>query len=170
MLVIAIIQHTPVWVWILFIYLLSRGIKALKTREVPVGKLFLIPVLFLLWAIHGVFTETHWTLAALGVMLAGLLSGCLLGAMLGRRNRPTTQSSQPGTIIRPGSVLPLIFMVVAFIAKYVLSVSVILQPALIDSLTFNLAHGLISGLTAGVFWGNMLVAFIPWYRSRIKPA
>lgn len=83
---------------------------------------------------------------------------------------PTTQSSQPGKIIRPGSVLPLIFMVVAFIAKYVLSVSVVLQPMLMESLTFNLTHGLISGLTAGVFWGNMLVVFIPWYRSRIKPA
>jgi hypothetical protein len=41
-----------------------------------------------------------------------------------------------------------------------------LQPELIDSLSFNLAYGAVSGASAGVFWGNMLVVFIPWYRAR----
>lgn len=166
MMVISVLEHTPVWVWILFIYLLTRGVKALKTREVPVSRLFFIPVVFLLWGIYGVFHETHWTLAAFSALVIGLLLGGVIGAVLGRSNTPAALSAQPGMIIRPGSVLPLIFMVTAFIAKYVLTVAVIFQPSLIDSLNFNLLHGGISGLSAGVFWGNMLIAIIPWYRAR----
>ncbi|MEG3129983.1 DUF6622 family protein [Pantoea cypripedii] len=168
MMVISVLEHTPVWVWVLFIYLLSRGVKALKTREVAVSRLLIIPVVFLLWGIYGVFQETHWTLAALSALVVGLLLGGVIGALLGRRNHPIAISSQPGMIIRPGSVLPLIFMVAAFIAKYVLTVAVIFQPLLIDSLNFNLLHGGISGLSAGVFWGNMLIAVIPWYRQRAQ--
>lgn len=166
MMVLSVLEHTPIWVWVLFVYLLTRGVKALKTREVPVSRLFFIPVLFLLWGVAGVIQETHWQAFSLCAMAVGLLLGGLGGALAGRAKRPLPPSTQPGMLVRPGSPVPLIFMIVAFSAKYVLSVAIILQPELIDSLSFNLAYGAVSGASAGVFWGNMLVVFIPWYRAR----
>lgn len=161
-----LVQHTPVWVWILFIYLILRGLKALHTREVAVQKLFYIPLLFLIWGIYGVFRETTWLAYTVSAMLAGVLVGGALGAMLSRATAKPLASSQRDTILRPGSPLPLIFMLLAFIAKYALSVVVVLHPDLIASLQFNLIHGAISGLTIGIFWGSMLVYFIPWYQRR----
>ncbi|KJV34177.1 hypothetical protein VH86_04545 [Pantoea sp. BL1] len=57
-------------------------------------------------------------------------------------------------------------MLLGFAAKYTLSVSVALHSELIASLSFNLIHGAISGISAGIFWGSMLIYFIPWYRQR----
>jgi hypothetical protein len=165
---IGLIRHTPIWVWVLFIYLILRGIKALQTREVTVQKLFYIPVIFLVWGVYGVFRETTWMAFTLLALIIGLLFGGIIGAMLSHATGKPTPSGNCNTIIRPGSVLPLIFMLLAFAAKYTLSVSVALHPKLIDSLSFNLIHGAISGLSAGIFWGSMLVYFIPWYRQRNK--
>ncbi|WP_237448744.1 MULTISPECIES: DUF6622 family protein [unclassified Pantoea] len=162
---IELLRHTPTWVWILLVYLIFRGIKALQTREVAVQKLFYIPVLFLVWGFYGVFRETTWVAYTLFSMIIGLLIGGIIGAMLSHATGKPISSENHGMIIRPGSALPLIFMLLAFAAKYTLSVSVALHPELIASLSFNLIHGAISGVTAGIFWGSMLVYFIPWYRQ-----
>ncbi|MGK3124232.1 DUF6622 family protein [Candidatus Pantoea formicae] len=163
-----LIQHTPVWVWVLFIYLIFRGLKALHTREVAVQKLFYIPLLFLIWGLFGVFRETTWLAYTLLAMIAGVLVGGATGALLSRATAKPLASGNRDTITRPGSVLPLIFMLLAFVIKYTLSVAVVIHPELTASLQFNLLHGALSGLTIGIFWGSMLVYFIPWYHHRKK--
>ncbi|WP_244427611.1 hypothetical protein [Bartonella queenslandensis] len=45
-----ILTGTPLWAWILLIFLIARGIIALKDRETKVYRLFLLPLVFLFWA------------------------------------------------------------------------------------------------------------------------
>lgn len=45
-----ILTGTPLWVWILLIFLITMGIGALKDREMGVNRLFLLPLIFLFWA------------------------------------------------------------------------------------------------------------------------
>ncbi|ENT5053542.1 hypothetical protein [Salmonella enterica] len=52
------LKDTPVWVWILLAFLLRRGFAALYDREMTTGRLFFLPVLFLVWGAYGVITET----------------------------------------------------------------------------------------------------------------
>src|SRR5690242_10234175 len=47
-----IIQGTPAWVWIVFIYLVVVGISACKTRLVSVWQLSIAPSIFMLWSIY----------------------------------------------------------------------------------------------------------------------
>lgn len=50
--VVAMLVHTPVWVYVLLVFLLFRGIKARVPATVTLEKLALIPALFL----FGIFT------------------------------------------------------------------------------------------------------------------
>ncbi|WP_326929150.1 hypothetical protein [Citrobacter sp. RHBSTW-00671] len=45
--VVAMLVHTPVWVYVLLVFLLFRGIKARIPATVTLEKLALIPALFL---------------------------------------------------------------------------------------------------------------------------
>ncbi|WP_338049386.1 DUF6622 family protein [Photorhabdus heterorhabditis] len=54
-----IIKDTPIWVWILFAFLIRRGISALYDREMRIDRLFLLPIVFLVWGIYNVIYETR---------------------------------------------------------------------------------------------------------------
>lgn len=73
------LRDTPVWVWILQAFLLRRGFAALYDREMTTGQLFFLPVLFLVWGVYGVITETALAGASFTMMTAGLLAGTALG-------------------------------------------------------------------------------------------
>ena len=53
MLVFDILSHTPVWVWVLFAYLVSRGVVALREREMQPGRALIVPIVFLVWGLAG---------------------------------------------------------------------------------------------------------------------
>lgn len=49
---IGVVTHTPVWVWVLFIFLISRGLKARRPATVTLERLAIIPAIFLIWDIY----------------------------------------------------------------------------------------------------------------------
>lgn len=59
-------------------------------------------------------------------------------------------------IIRPGTPLTLIFILIAFVIKFTLIVFLHVKPDLKHAFDFNLLFGLLNGFTAGVFWGGTL--------------
>jgi len=68
------LQGTPWWVYVLFFYLLSLGIKALKPRVISLKKPFLLPGVFLVWSLWNLnnnfgldFTKWMLWLAALSI-------------------------------------------------------------------------------------------------------
>lgn len=73
------IKDAPVWVWILLVFLIQRGINALSDREMRIERLFLLPLLFLVWGVYSVIHETANTGIALAVMLVGLIIGMAAG-------------------------------------------------------------------------------------------
>ncbi|HGB6406054.1 TPA: hypothetical protein ACIVZW_004561 [Salmonella enterica subsp. enterica serovar Oranienburg] len=78
------LRDTPVWVWILLAFLLRRGFAALYDREMTTGRLFFLPVIFLVWGTYSVLTETALAGASLTMMAVGLLAGTALGYSLWR--------------------------------------------------------------------------------------
>jgi hypothetical protein len=69
-----ILSGTPVWVWALLAFLVSRGMKALKGGTVPLSKLAIVPAVFAGWGILHLLREpgAHWH-AGLG-WIAGAMS------------------------------------------------------------------------------------------------
>lgn len=157
-------KHTPVWVWILLAFLLRRGFVALYDREMTTGRLFFLPVLFLIWGGYGMITETERAGLSLSMMIAGILAGASLGYWMWRSQPPLRDSVSPGRVIRAGTPMTLGLIVVAFCTKFILTSAIYLQPELAASVSFCILMGGITGLIDGVFWGGTLRIFIPWYR------
>jgi hypothetical protein len=80
--IIGILTHTPVWVWVLFIFLISRGIKARKPAIVTLEKLAIIPAIFLVWDIYDLVIYRQLTLTTVALWIAGIVAGAALGFML----------------------------------------------------------------------------------------
>ncbi len=48
---IEIVVGTPAWVWVLFVFLMANGIRALNDRVIEIKSLFIMPLVFLLWGV-----------------------------------------------------------------------------------------------------------------------
>ncbi len=160
------LKDTPVWVWILLAFLLRRGFAALYDREMTTGRLFFLPVLFLVWGAYGVITETKLAGVSLTMMAAGLFAGTALGYKLWSSQPPLRNSDNPGMIIRAGTPLTLGLIVIAFCMKFILTTAIYMQPGLGASASFCMLFGGMTGLVDGVFWGGTLRLFIPYYSKR----
>ncbi|WP_074373285.1 DUF6622 family protein [Vibrio spartinae] len=156
MTVLSILEGTPMWVWILFVFLLLRGVIALHDREMEIKRLFLLPVVFLFWGGAGVVNELHFPNIGLVCSAIGLLSGGAVGWMLWRRTPRLKFITGTALVIRPGTTLTLIFILIAFLTKFVLTACLSIFPEYSLSLNFNLIYGFLCGVIDGVFWGGTL--------------
>ena len=161
-----LVKNTPIWVWVLLISLLCRGIIALFDREMRPGRIFLLPVLFLIWGIYSVVHETYCPSLSLIMMLAGTLVGAVAGWMMWWSQPPLRRSATPGLVVRSGTPLTLGIIIVAFSLKFILTSVPYLRPELGETRAFCIIFGLLTGFVDGIFWGGTLRLFVPWYRKR----
>nr|WP_320144141.1 DUF6622 family protein [uncultured Cohaesibacter sp.] len=162
----SILSHTPIWVWILLAYLLLRGIKALQPRETRPSRVLVLPVIFFVWALFGIFGElTDWP-TALIAFAVGLAIGFAGGWANATRLPVATLDRATGLMWRPGSATTLVLVIVAFVAKYVLSVLLAVQPHLGAEVMFAALFGGVSGLADGAFWGGTALHFRRAFASR----
>jgi hypothetical protein len=156
MLLIGVIKGTPAWVWILFVFLMLRGIKALSDREMEVKRLFLLPLVFLFWGGYSVINELHFPLWGLASMLVGLIVGFGIGWIIWRSGPRLKQKVGTNLIVRAGTPLTLIFIIIAFGVKYILVAMLSIHSKLAISFDYNLIFGFLSGVIDGIFWGGTL--------------
>ncbi|WP_416775830.1 DUF6622 family protein [Xenorhabdus budapestensis] len=166
--ILMVIKNTPIWVWLLFIFLVFRGIKALDNREMHPNRLFLLPILFFIWAVYSVLHETVFQVFALLSLIVGILAGIAIGWKLWNSQPRLRQKPESDLIIRQGTPLTLIVILIIFCVKFILSVTIAIYPPLMHFLSFNLLFGFASGLSDGIFWGGTLNLYIPYYKNKQK--
>lgn len=162
MTIFGIISHTPFWVWILFIFLILRGYAALSAREMNISQLFILPLLFLIWGVWGLKEEFNFNVASLMGMSIGLAFGTLAGWQLWKNQPRLKNKPYSEKIIRAGTPLTLIFIIIAFASKYCLLVWLSLHPETHHATQFSALFGVMTGLVDGVFWGGTLNLFFAW--------
>lgn len=61
------VEGTPIWVWVLLVYLIVRGVKATKAGTTRFWRLLIIPLLFTTIGLYGLITTLklrgqicHW--------------------------------------------------------------------------------------------------------------
>lgn len=160
-----VVTHTPVWVWVLFIFLISRGIKARKPAIVTLEKLAIIPAIFLIWDIYDLVVFRKLTVATCTLWIAGLLAGAALGYLLVKQVN-TTRAAQPRSIYRQADYSALPFMLLAFGVKYVLGVMTAVSPETLQQPGMS-AFAIVSG---GVFAGVFLGKFTRYVRVYLSAA
>jgi len=158
MLVFEILSHTPVWVWVLFAFLVSRGAVALREREIQPGRALVVPIVFLVWGLAGLI-ESRGLGFDLALFVVGLAAGVFGGRALGILTPPPRLSPAAGTIILPGSPIPFALIIVSFAVKYVAAVALALNAGSPAHAEIASASALVGGLFAGLFWGRTLTQF-----------
>ncbi|HBE9077974.1 hypothetical protein [Serratia fonticola] len=153
--VYAVVTKTPVWVYVLFIFLLMRGIKARKPATVSLEKLAIVPAIFLLWDIYDLVAHHQLTVSSLLMWCSGLVIGAFIGYRLVNPAQITV-ASEMRSINRPAdySVLPL--MMVAFVIKYILGVIGSVSPETLQQPSGHAVAIVSGGLFAGLFVGKFI--------------
>ena len=158
-----IISHTPVYVWALLAFLIYRGVMAAKDRELPLAKLFIIPVVMLVISLtsmngHGLLGAGVW-----GVWLAGMLAAVLLTWAAGGGGMVVNRDA--GTIALRGSWMPLLLMIAIFVTKYTVAVVSAMHPEMQRQLLFVVAVNGLFGVFNGVFIGRLLRCVAAYMRQ-----
>lgn len=155
------IVGTPTWVWVLFVYLLSIGIKAIKTQIASIPRLFLMPVVFIVVNSNrflfssGVFEKTREGISAVSIFndetallfilftILGILIGYYVMSRVGFEVYKPTQESKikstielvtKSTVKIPGSYYILVFIIFVFSIRYVFGFLHAVNPTLDDQL------------------------------------
>jgi hypothetical protein len=155
-LIFQVLAHTPWWVFLLFAFLVSRGVRAFNPAEVRLSQLALLPAVFIVWGLAGLYQRYGLDVAALALWLVAAAIGAAIGLAI-LRKAPLKADRARGIVYRPAdfTVLPLIL--VAFLAKYSLAVMAAMSPDLAASAGFRVADIGVSGLFAGIFVGKFAI-------------
>ena len=149
-----IFTRTPLYVWAILAFLIVRGVIALRTREVAMNKLFIIPVVMAVLSLVDVAAKFGLGGPGFAVWLAtALVTVALLARFAGARVAP---SARPGHVIVRGSAFPLILMMAVFVTKYASSVAVAVQPQLRADAGFTSVVCVLFGLFTGCFVGRLV--------------
>ncbi len=148
---LAVLQHTPLWVWPLLATLLWLGVRQTFVRTVTLRRATLLPVSMLalsLWGVVSVFASGEALAAwALGGLAAATWT-LRLGSPPGVRWSATERIFQ-----MPGSWVPLTLILGIFCTRFGVGMSLAQHPELRHATGFavgtSLAYGVFSGLFAG---------------------
>lgn len=143
---LAVLTHTPSWVFVLFIVLLVLGYQQSRDRTVGRIRLLLLPVAMLGWSFYGVASSF-----GLGLLscLAWALGVGTVTSLLSQRLKSSVRPGPAGSFHVKGSWWPLGLMMAIFSIKFVTgyalarNLSIAFQPWFIGAASLSL--GILSG-------------------------
>lgn len=149
-----IVRGTPIWVWALFGYLLFRGVRALKPREVSVKNLYMLPMIFMTLGIYRLAKRIQAPYDIL-IWAAALFFGILFGWLL--VSRISIKSDKQKKIISlPGGPGLLVMVLIFFSIKYFFGYRYKTTPDAESLLWLHICNFLASGLITGIVLGRIL--------------
>src|SRR3954454_23505295 len=116
---IAILTNTPPWVFALLALLIWQGCTALRPRSQPLPRLLIVPAVFFLMGLSRLLLGGK----SIDLQLVWVASAALFAALaLYTGPRSVTIDAEPGRILRPGSVLPVVPNITVFLLQYAVAV------------------------------------------------
>jgi hypothetical protein len=147
--------EAPSWVYVLLVYLVITGIKALKTHIVSLQKLFILPFIFSVLSISSLMTDLKLSGLNIGIWLLTSLMGILTGWTFVKRLEIQVDKKQR-LIEMQGTCFPLAIMLIIFASKYYFGYQLAVKPFLSEDVTFQFGMVSISGLCVGLLLGRLL--------------
>jgi hypothetical protein len=149
----SILQHTPLWVWVLFCVLIALGITQTRTREVSTARATILPILMIALSLSGVLSAFSQVPLACGAWVAGFFSSLkLAGEVMAVRG--ASWSPQTRQFRVPGSFVPVTLILGLFMTKYVAGVVLAINPSLSVNVRVVIVLSLVYGAFAGLFWAR----------------
>lgn len=152
---IAIVTHTPGWVWALLAALLLLGLWQRRTRRVSPRSLLMLPLAMLVLGLassgRGFVAQPLSAAAWAAAFAAGIALGLRVPAPCG-----TVWLARENRLRLAGSWWPLGVIVAIFSLRYAVSVAQALNPAWQTDVQLLAAVALLYGLLGGSFMGRAL--------------
>jgi hypothetical protein len=151
---LALLQHTPFWVWPLLATLLGLGLWQVLPRTVTLRRATVLPAAMLglsLWSVASTFGSGQ-SLAAWAV--GGL--GAATASWHGGSPRDARWSAAVRSFRLPGSWIPLTLSLGIFCTKFGVGMSLAQHPELRSADSFALGASLAYGVFSGLFAGRAL--------------
>lgn len=146
MFVLEVLRHTPPWVFLLFGYIAWMGVRGLQTRNLPLVRVWIMPIVFILMGVSGALARHQPAALAIPAWALGALIGAVPGALTSPRH---IEYDRPAGRVRfRGSVFPLLRNLTIFGVQYVLAVAAARGTA--GLAVWAIA---VSGVSAGYFLG-----------------
>jgi len=149
-LIVEIVKHTPLWAFVLFVFLIILGLQQSKQRTVKKFLLLPLPIGMAFLSYYGVFSSFGLSPVSSGLWLFALVSVAYFSGKYFPA-KGVEFSAEAGYINIPGSWVPLLLMMAIFFSKYLVAVLSALQPSIVLSAGFMIFCTLLYGAFSGVF-------------------
>lgn len=150
--VIEAIYGTPWWAWIGLAYLVFIGVRALKPSIKPIQNILILPTIFLILSLQGLFKS--FTVINVAIWLSTVLIGAVFSRFL-HRNISIRADRVHHLIGLPGTITTLFIVLFIFTVKYYFGYQMAVNPGRIHVFSFNLARlgifAFITGISIGKF-------------------
>ena len=151
--ILRILEHTPVWVWVLFCALGALGLSQTRTRNVGRARAILLPLLMMVLSLSAVLNSFTQVPLALVAWLAGLwLALSVAAEAMAVRGASWSPAARCFRI--PGSWRPMTMILGLFVIKYVAGICLAINPSLAASTLVTTLLSLTYGTFAGLFWSR----------------
>jgi hypothetical protein len=147
------IAHTPIWVYVLFVFLVYRGLKSLRPRETTLGALALIPGIFMIIGIGTLARRFGLVPSIYALWLVALVAGAGVGWLL-LRNKAILVDRARGALFRPADYTALPLILRSFAVKFAFGVVGFLHPERIHQASLGMIEGTGYGFFCGIFVGK----------------
>ncbi|MED1629171.1 hypothetical protein ACFVV6_18235 [Bacillus mycoides] len=149
--------RTPLWVWVLLFILIKRGIAISQERPINLSKMFLVPMIFMIWGLDKIITKFSYLGYCLISYTIFIFPGILIGYLLYAKYQIFFK--QETVTFRKKCYLPLIIILFNFFVKYLLNVTLGVSSSFYNNISFNIIYSAISGLSVGLFFGGIFYTF-----------
>lgn len=152
---LAIVSHTPVYVWFLLAVVLLRAWQATRPRTVGLAGPIILPAVVVVLGVVGLVT-THASALETAIWLGALLLGGLAGRPLGHHLLLRAEAGPPLRLHLRGSLLVFALILVIFALRYGMAVFDAVAPATSHLPVLRLGETAIRGTLSGVLIGRGL--------------
>ncbi len=152
---LAIVQHTPSYVFVIFAALLWLGVSQLFTRKIKLRRVVLMGMGMAGLSLYGALSAFPGQLLTLPVWLT-VAAATFFVVQRMPLSAGTQYDGWQQRFTVPGSAVPLTLIMAVFFTKYAVGVAMAINPALTHNVTAALAVSALYGLFSGMFAGRSM--------------
>lgn len=146
------LEGTPWWVWVVFVYVIIIGIKTTKPQIVSLYRLLIVPFIFVFLSLHTLWL-TPMNFLHISVFIMTMLIG--IGAGFWQISRLFIEVDRRKKLLSvPGSPVTLILVLIVFVSKYYFGFTEAVHPEMMQNDAFILSMLALSGVCSGIFIGR----------------
>ena len=152
-LIALVLSNTPLWVWGLLVALVALGWSQTRARTASLARVTLMPLGLVAFSVIGLAGDFGASPTVLGSWLAAAALAVLM-VMRTALSAGVRYDAVQRQFALPGSWVPMALILVIFLIKYAVGVSLGFNPALRAHTEWAVAVAALSGLSSGVFAGR----------------